>query len=91
MNRRKFIRNAAITVPLMAFTPYLDLFADPLKGRVKITDVQCVRTRIGMRVSPLVKITTDAGLIGIGECHHDENGLGAKDIVLNVCKPILMG
>ena len=91
MNRRKFIRNAAITVPLLAFTPYLDLFANPLKGRVKITDVQCVRARIGMRVSPLVKITTDAGLIGIGECHHDENGLGAKDIVLNVCKPILMG
>ncbi|MCZ6860066.1 MAG: hypothetical protein O7I42_07290, partial [Alphaproteobacteria bacterium] len=38
-----------------------------------------------------MKIETDAGIVGIGECHHDENGLGAKDIVMNVCKPILLG
>ncbi len=91
MKRRNFIRNLAITTPVLAFMPYTSLMANPLAGKVKITDVKCVLTRIGMRVSPLVKITTDAGLVGIGECHHDENGLGAKDIVLNVCKPILMG
>ena len=90
MRRRSFIRNLAITAPVMAFMPYYSLMANPLAGKVKITNVQCVLTRIGMRVSPLVKITTDAGLIGIGECHHDETGYGAKDIVLNVCKPILM-
>ena len=91
MKRRNFIRNLAIATPVLAFMPYTTLMANPLAGKVKITDVKCVLTRIGMRVSPLVKITTDAGLIGIGECHHDENGHGAKDIVLNVCKPILMG
>ena len=91
MKRRNFIRNIAIAAPALAFLPSLDMFANPMKGKVKITDVQCVRTKIGMRVSPLVKITTDAGLVGIGECHHDENGFGAKDIVQNVCKPILMG
>jgi L-alanine-DL-glutamate epimerase-like enolase superfamily enzyme len=91
MKRRNFIRNLAITAPVLAFLPSFDLLANPLAGKVKITNVQCVRTKIGMRVSPLVKITTDSGLVGIGECHHDENGFGAKDIVQNVCKPILMG
>jgi L-alanine-DL-glutamate epimerase-like enolase superfamily enzyme len=91
MKRRKFIRNMAVATTALTFMPYLNLMGNPLSGKVKITDVKCVLTRIGMRVSPLVKITTDAGLIGIGECHHDENGLGAKDVVLNVCKPILMG
>ncbi len=91
MERRKFIRNTVIATSAFAFMPYFDLLANPLAGKVKITDVKCVLTKIGMRISPLVKITTDAGLVGIGECHHDENGLGAKDIVLNVCKPILMG
>ena len=91
MERRTFIRNIAIATPILAMMPSLNLLADPLAGKVKITDVKCVLTKIGMRISPLVKITTDAGLVGIGECHHDENGYGAKDIVLNVCKPILMG
>jgi len=91
MKRRTFIRNLAISTPVVAFMPYFNLLANTLAGKVKITDVKCVLTKIGMRVSPLVKITTNVGLVGIGECHHDENGYGAKDIVLNVCKPILMG
>jgi len=90
MKRRTFIRNVAVATSA-AFIPYCDLMANPLSGKVRITNVQCVLTKIGFRVSPLVKITTDAGLVGIGECHHDENGLGAKDIIANVCKPILMG
>lgn len=91
MRRRTFIRNMAVTAPALMFMPYFDLWASPLARKVKITDVKCVLVQMGsMRVSPLVKITTDAGLVGIGECHHDENGHGAKDVVLNVCKPILM-
>jgi L-alanine-DL-glutamate epimerase-like enolase superfamily enzyme len=91
MNRRKFVRNLAVSVPALTFLPYLDLLANPLAGKVIVTDVQCVLTKIGFRVSPLVKISTNVGLVGIGECHHDENGYGAKDVILNVCKPILMG
>lgn len=91
MKRRKFIRNLSLGIPALAFMPYLELIAHPLAKKVKITNVKCVRTRIGFRIGPLVKIETDAGLVGIGECHHDETGLGAKDVVLNVCKPILMG
>ncbi|MBM3764949.1 MAG: twin-arginine translocation signal domain-containing protein, partial [Acidobacteria bacterium] len=91
MNRRKFLKHAAAGASAAAFAPYLNLMAGPSAGKVKITDVQCILTRIGFRVSPLVKISTNVGLVGIGECHHDEKGHGAKDIVLNVCKPILMG
>jgi hypothetical protein len=39
---------------------------------------------------PLVKIETDACIYGIGECHHNVTGLGAKDVVLNAFKQILV-
>lgn len=91
MKRRQFLKNLAWTLPAASCMPYFNLLAATELNRVKITDVKCVRTKIGFRVSPLVKIETDAGIVGIGECHHDENGLGAKDVVLKVCKPILLG
>lgn len=91
MKRRTFLRKLALALPAASCMPYFNLLAAPLLKRVKITDVKCMRTKIGFRVSPLVKIETDAGVVGIGECHHDEMGLGAKDVVLNVCKPILLG
>lgn len=91
MQRREFLKNMALAVPAASCMPYFNLLAASDRKKVKITDVKCIRTKLNFRVSPLVKIETDAGIVGIGECHHDENGLGAKDIVLNVCKPILMG
>ncbi len=91
MNRRSFFRNLAYALPTAAVLPHFSSLAATAAKSVKITDVKCVRTLINFRVSPLVKIETDAGIVGIGECHHDENGLGAKDIVMNVCKPILLG
>lgn len=91
MDRRTFLRQLAAAIPTAAVLPRFSALAAEVARSVKITDVKCVRTLINFRVSPLVKIETDAGIVGIGECHHDENGLGAKDIVLNVCKPILLG
>ncbi len=91
MHRRQFLKNLALAMPVASCMPYFDLLAAIDRKKVKITDVKCIRTKLNFRVSPLVKIETDAGIVGIGECHHDENGLGAKDVVLNVCKPILMG
>ena len=91
MKRRTFIRNLAYSLPAASIMPYFNSLAAQEVKTVKITNVKCVRTLINFRVSPLVKIETDAGLVGIGECHHDENGWGAKDIVLKVCKPILLG
>lgn len=81
----------AYAVPTATMLPQFAAAAAEAAKSIKITDVKCVRTLLNFRVSPLVKIVTDAGIVGIGECHHDENGLGAKDVVLNVCKPILMG
>ncbi len=90
MKRRDFIKDVALGASYLSTCPALFHLLGSEAGRVKITDVKCVRVKIGFRVSPLVKIETDQGLIGIGECHHDENGFGAKDVVLNVCKPILL-
>jgi L-alanine-DL-glutamate epimerase-like enolase superfamily enzyme len=39
---------------------------------------------------PLVKIETDVGVQGIAACHHDVTGLGAKDVVLNTFRPMLI-
>jgi len=50
-----------------------------------------VRMSAGGHVMPLVRIETDAGVYGIGECHHDVTGLGAKDAVLNGFRQILVG
>jgi L-alanine-DL-glutamate epimerase-like enolase superfamily enzyme len=91
MHRRSFLRALACAVPTAAVLPRFTALAADVARSVKITDVKCVRTMLNFRVSPLVKIETDAGIVGVGECHHDENGVGAKDIVLNVCKPILVG
>ena len=38
MNRRTFIRNMALAAPTLAFAPYLDLMANPLANKVKITE-----------------------------------------------------
>lgn len=91
MNRGKFIKTMAATVPA-ATIPAFDQISETEKGQTKITDVKFMRVKIGARghVLPLVKIETDAGVYGIGECHHDVTGLGAKDIVLNAFKPILV-
>ncbi len=91
MDRRIFLKQMAKTLPIATLLPHFPLMADSWLERVKITDVKCIRAQLGLRVSPLVKIVTDQGLIGIGECHHDENGFGAKDIIENALKPILMG
>ena len=81
MKRRTFVRKMGMATAHNDFHSLLLIFCLILMVRkVKITDVQCVLTKIGFRVSPLVKISTDAGLVGIGECHHDENGHGAKDM-----------
>ncbi|GAB2971345.1 mandelate racemase/muconate lactonizing enzyme family protein [Mucilaginibacter puniceus] len=91
MKRRNFLRNMAIAIPAASCMSYFDLLAAPNIKKVKITNIKCVRVKIGFRPSLIIKIETDAGVVGIGECHHDENSLGAKDMVTSVFKPILVG
>ena len=90
MDRRIFLKRLAVAVPALCI-PGFNVLARSEANRVKITDVKCMLTNLGARVSPLVKIETDAGIFGIGECHHDSQGYGAKDIILNVFKPLLKG
>jgi L-alanine-DL-glutamate epimerase-like enolase superfamily enzyme len=91
MERKTFLQMAA-TVPAAAVLPNFGNLAEPQKGKVTITDVKFMRVQIGARghVLPLVKIETDAGVYGIGECHHDITGLAAKEVVLNAFKQILV-
>jgi len=71
--------------------PYLHVLRAQERGKVTITDVKVMRLRMGSHVMPLVRIETDAGVYGIGECHHDVTGLGAKDVVLNAFRQMLIG
>ena len=60
------------------------------RKKVKITDVKVMLVQC-MRISPLIKIETDAGIYGIGEAHHDVHGYGVKDVVLNRLRDVLIG
>jgi len=91
MKRDEFIKTMAATVPVAAVLPNFSNLTQSETGKVRITDVKFMRVQIGRgHVLPLVKIETDAGVYGIGECHHDVTGLGAKDVVLNAFRQILV-
>src|SRR5512138_1173868 len=92
MDRRTFFKTlGAAAIPAATTVPFLKTARAQDAGRVKITDVKVMRVKMGSHVMPLVKIETDAGIYGIGECHHDVTGLGAKDVVLNGFRQILVG
>jgi L-alanine-DL-glutamate epimerase-like enolase superfamily enzyme len=78
-------------LPGLASNPYHNTLRAQERGRVKITDVKVMRVRMRGHAMPLVKIETDAGVYGIGECHHDITGLGTKDVVLNAFREMLIG
>ena len=91
MYRRSFLKTLAAALPASVVVPGFELLRAQERGRVKITDVKVMRVRMGNHAMPLVKIETDAGVYGIGECHHDITGLGAKDAVLNAYRQMLIG
>lgn len=93
MYRRDFLKKLALAVPASVVVPYFSKLAAQERGKVKITDVKVMRLKMsaGGHEMPLVRIETDAGVHGIGECHHDITGLGAKDTVLNAFRQMLIG
>ena len=91
MRRRVFLKALGAAIPGLASTPYLNALRAQERGRVKITDVKVMRIRMQGHAMPLVRLETDAGVYGIGECHHDITGLGAKDAVLNAFRGMLIG
>jgi L-alanine-DL-glutamate epimerase-like enolase superfamily enzyme len=93
MQRRNFLKTLAVSVPSITVTcpdTFKALAATEYK-KVKITNVKCMRMFPGARVKPWVKIETNAGLTGYGECHHERGGEGAKDVILNHLRQILVG
>jgi len=77
--RRHFLK----TLTGAAAAPFgllpLHALAAPLKGKVKITAVECMIVR-GTWDWNLIRVKTDAGVSGIGEAYW---GPGVKDLVLN--------
>ena len=68
MHRRHFLKSLASAVPAVAVLPSFEKVSAQERGKVKITDVKCMRVKIGnSHVMPLVKIETDSGIYGIGE------------------------
>jgi hypothetical protein len=47
MNRNEFVKTMAATVPAAAVVPNLSRFAETELGKVRITDVKCMRVQIG--------------------------------------------
>lgn len=90
MTRRRLLKSVAASIPAAAVLPRYERLVAQERGKVKITDVKVMRVRMGGHAMPLVKIETDAGVHGVGECHHDVTGLAAKDVVLNAFKSILV-
>lgn len=91
MHRRSFLKVLGAAIPAAGSAPLLNVLSAQERGRVKITDVKVMRLRMNGHAMPLVKVETDAGVYGIGECHHDITGLGAKDVVLNAFRQMLIG
>lgn len=91
MYRRSFLKVLGAAIPAAGSAPLLNVLSAQERGRVKITDVKVMRLRMNGHAMPLVKVETDAGVYGIGECHHDITGLGAKDVVLNAFRQMLIG
>ncbi len=91
MNRRRFLQSLAAAVPAASCMPYFNRLRAQERGKVRITGVKVMRLKANQHAMPLVKIETDAGVYGIGECHHDVTGQGAKDVVLNAFRQMLIG
>jgi L-alanine-DL-glutamate epimerase-like enolase superfamily enzyme len=91
MERRTFLKTLCVSIPAFTCLDTFEALAATEYKKVKITDVKCMRMFPGARVKPWVKIETDAGITGYGECHHERGGEGAKDVILNHLRRILIG
>ena len=87
MKRRRFLESLAAIVPAAAALPHYAAEAEPLKKKVKITDLKAmVIGRPGGNT--YVRIDTDAGISGYGEAYW---GFGVKDVMLGYLAGALMG
>ena len=86
--RRHFLRSLAL-LPGAALLGRYQALAAPEKGKTKIRDIQVMVLQGPARTYTLVKVTSDAGLHGIGEAYGSP-GVGVKEGIL-VLRPELVG
>ena len=84
MQRRDFLRYAA-SLPAAALFAPLNALAQPARGQVKITAIQAVGLKdpgsTSIKQQSLIRIDTDAGISGYGECGAD--GPVARRVIAN--------
>ena len=69
MKRREFLK-AAMALPLLPVFAPLNALAQPARGMVKITAIKALQIK---NAQTLIRIDTDAGVSGYGECGTDGN------------------
>jgi hypothetical protein len=87
MKRRNLLQGLAAMVPATAVLGSYTAMAEPLKKKVKITDLKAiVMGRPGGNT--IVRIDTDAGVSGYGEAYW---GFGIKDVMLGYLRDCIVG
>ena len=87
MKRRNLLQGLAAMVPATAVLGSYTAMAEPLKKKVKITDLKAVvMGRPGGNT--IVRIDTDAGVSGYGEAYW---GFGIKDVMLGYLRDCVVG
>src|SRR5262245_27451936 len=89
ISRRAFLRGAAAVPFVPGFLVSFHELAASEPKRVKIRDVQVMMLQGASRTYTLIKISSDAGLYGIGE-GYGTPGVGVREQVLSL-KPWLVG
>ena len=69
MKRREFLK-AAMALPLLPVFAPLNALAQPARGMIKITAIRALQIK---NAQTLIRIDTDAGVSGYGECGTDGN------------------
>jgi gluconate/galactonate dehydratase len=87
MNRREIVKTLATAVALPFVAPYSSIAAT-LRKKVKITDLKAMVVRGPIADWPMVKIETDDGVTGYGECYW---GRGIKEVILGYLRPMMIG
>jgi L-alanine-DL-glutamate epimerase-like enolase superfamily enzyme len=88
-SRRQFLKGLGLAAASPAFLSSYHALAAAERKRVKIRDVQAMLMQGASRNYVLIKITSDAGVYGIGE-GYGSPGVGVKEQVLSL-KPWLAG
>jgi L-alanine-DL-glutamate epimerase-like enolase superfamily enzyme len=78
ITRRGFFP-AALAMPIGASLAHFEVLAAPARDHIKITAIKAMQTA---DTGTIVKIETDAGLVGYGPCHG--SGPFAREVIKEV-------